>query len=212
MTVTFAQLQSRVSKRLLDTSNTAVALSDVQDAINDAIKAWKYKRFWFNEGYSTVTLVASDPIIYLTSITDFLIELPGIGFTIIYNNCRYKLTKKRPDFYDNENTQATGRPYIYTWRGGQYLCYFYPDQAYTLGVKYLKEYTALSGNADYNDFTNNADDLIMYDALAKLHGEIRQDEKMESYYTARTENEYNRLLSVTRKFTASGSLDVDTIL
>ena len=207
---TLSELQTKIAARLLDTSNTVVSLTQITAQINDTIKTWKYKRFWFNEASGNITLTAASAT--LTPPSDFLIEIPKNGFTINYGNVKWPITKVSPLRYDDEDAQGNGLPYMYKWVGGVYSVYYIPDQAYTVICKYLKDYDDLSDSSDTNDFTTNAEDLIIYDSLAKLHGELRQDEKMEGYYSARAENEYAILRDFTSKYTGSGRLSVDSIL
>ena len=209
-TVTLATIRTAIAKRLFDTSNTAISAADITSAINDAIRTWKFRRYWFNTMTSNITL--SSGSVTLTPPSDFLIEIPRGGFTIDYGNTKWPLKKVKPLDYSEMDNQSNGLPRIYEWVGGVYSVYYIPDQAYTVICRYLEDYDDLSADGDSNDFTNNATDLITYDALSKLHGELRQDEKMESYYSARANNEHKILNRFTNKHTASGELSVETIL
>lgn len=207
---TLGELQTQISARLLDVNNTAVSLAQITEAVNNAIRTWKYRRFWFNTTTSNISLVAGSAI--LTPPADFLIELPKSGFTIDYGDTKWTLSKVKPLIYSEQDNQSNGLPRVYTWVGGVYSVYYLPDQTYTVICRYLKDYDDLVDTSDSNDYTVNASDLIKYDALSKLHGELRQDEKMEQYYTARTEDEHKMLKRFTNKNTASGQLSVETIL
>lgn len=204
----FQIMRQYVAARLLDTNNTAVSDSQVGTAINDAIGYWKYRRFWFNTADTSVTLTAQNPVINLSSITNFLVEMPmNDGFVVEYNNQRYPLIKKNPrDFDDAYLANGYGIPDIYTVKSGVYYCYYVPDQDYSLRVYYLKNYTDLSANSDENDFTSNAYRLICLWALANLMAELRQDEKMETYYRSAAENEYSNLGVMTAKVNSPGHL------
>jgi hypothetical protein len=209
---TFAQLKTRVSRKLIDPNNTAVSASDVGDAINDAIKYWKYSRFWFNETTATVTLNVSDQVVPNIP-SDFLYEDQENGFVILYDQITYTLTKKHPKEFDRISIQnATGLPSVYTWRNGVYTVYFQPNIAYTMNIYYIKDYVDLSADDDSNDFTTFADQLITYEAVGRLTGEDRQDSASGSEYLGRADREFKNLTNRTSKQTASGRLDVDTIL
>lgn len=211
---TFGELITSCSKRLLDTSNVAVSASDVADALNTAIKFYKFQRLWFNEAYESTTLYEASTEITLPS--DFLVEMPEDGFTIVDNDTRYTLQKVDSAEFNRQKTDGTGLPYIYVYRGGAYEIYYIPDQDYTLETRYLRDYSPFAtdgtDNGQSNDFTTYADQLILYDALSRLHGEFRQDEKMETYYSARAKNELDNLQLRTRKQNSSGILTVETIL
>lgn len=209
---TFGQMQTYVSERLLDPNGTAVSASSVAAAINDAQRYWKYKRFWFNTASEDLTLTQGDPLMPLPS--DFLVEI-GLndGFVIAYGQMRWPLIKKNPRDYDNVYLEAgNGLPYIYTVKAGEYFCYFIPDQNYTVRVYYLKEYADLQANSETNDFTDNAARLLELWALANLHAELRQDDKMEAYYRAAAMDEYKNLGVMNMKVNSPGYLSLHTYL
>lgn len=209
---TFLQLQQRVSKRLLDPSNVAVALSDVKEAINDAVDYWKFRRFWFNTVRDTGTMTAQSGIIPLPD--DFLVPFQeNAGFEIEYSNMRYPLKKVNQSTYDGLWLgNGYGLPLFYSNLAGVYHAYPLPDQAYTVRRNYLKDYVDLVDDLDTNDFTDEAPRLIENWSLANLHMDFRQDEKMsEAYYNA-TQDEYKNLQIMTTKSNATGGLTLHSLL
>jgi len=90
--------------------------------------------------------------------------------------------------------------------------YTYAQEDYDMVMHYIKDYDDMAADSDTNDFTINADQMIMYEALSRLHGELRQDEKMEAYYSARAQNEFSHLSSFGRRKSGSGQLTIETIL
>lgn len=211
---TFASLKTTVSRKLQDPNNTAVSAADVGTAINDAINYWKFRRFWFNEA-SSLNNVLPAQTSDITSLlpSDFLVELPENGFTIPYSQITYPLEKVSPQQFDDDSIDnGYGLPFEYTWRAQKYYIYFSPQITYALNIYYLKDYDALSGASDTNDFTEFADQLIIYETLSRLSGEDRQDLQMDNTYAAKAEREYTNLTQRSFKQTGSGRLDVDTIL
>lgn len=231
---TFQALQTKVSKKLIDANNTAISASDVGDALNDALRFWKFRRFWFNERQSTVTMDINDPFLFLYGQSNatypsaptlpqyFLYEFPDDGFVIYYNQVRYPITKRHPLLYDNQavgsvsGTSSTGSglglPFVYTFRNMAYEFYYYPNLAYTLTVNYITDYADLVNPADTNDFTNYADRLLMYEALSHLYGENRQDENQENKYAKKADREYENLNIRGARQTASGELTIESIV
>lgn len=211
---TFGELQVKASARLKDVNNTAVSASDVADVINDAIAQWKLKRFWFNEFEETVTLVQNDPI--LPALPNGVIPLEIFqedGIVINYAQSRWPVRKISGSEYDDMNVQGRGIPYAFTQRDDEVELYWYPDAAYSAVVRGLKDYTRFATNGTQNnlsnDFTINAPDLILYETLARLFGEFRQDTKMENYYAARATNQYWNLQRRTRKALKTGRMRVE---
>lgn len=208
---TFGQIQTKVSTRLKDANNTAVSAPDVAAVVNDAIEHWSKKRFWFNEFEEEVTLTVNDPALVLVTNTPlYLFQEDGV--VINYSQTRWPLKKVSPSEYDRANTQGRGLPFIWTQRNNGYEVYWYPDVAYTAVVRGVKAYPefATDGkeNSQSNDFTTQASNLIMYEALSRLYAEFRQDDKMEAYYSARVRNEYQSLKAQTRREKSTGRLQV----
>jgi len=212
--MTFSDIITAVSKRLIDPSNTAVDVSDVKAAINEATSFWKFRRFWFNEVTDTTTLTAQDPNMSFPAATCMLPAFGSDGFYIIYSNLRYPLRKETAQVYDDVYlSNGFGIPRIYSAIGGVgYQCYPIPDRDYTLGRHYLKEYTDLVNNADTNDFTVNASRLLTLRALKTLSMEIRQDGNAYNYYDAAEAAEYKNLMVRTTKQNASGSLSIASMI
>lgn len=208
---TFGELKTKISKRLQDTQGTAVSTSDVADAINTSIKYWKKKIFFFNQKSDSITLTEDSAVIPSIP-SDFQFELSDAGFVVEDSQINYPLKKIPLAQYELEDIEGSGVPSVYTWKSGSFYMYPYPQQAYTMRINYIKDYDDLVLDGDTNDFTTNADQLIMYEALSRLHGELRQDEKMEAYYSARAQNEFSILSSFGKRKSGSGQLTIETIL
>lgn len=209
---TFGQIRTAVSKRLLDPNGVAVSVSNVDEAINDAISYWKFRRFWFNEGYSTTILTPQDGTFALPN--DFLVPATkDDGLNIEYSNNRYPLAKISQPQYDSVwLSNGYGIPRAYARVGDSYEVYPLPDQAYTVNAHYLKEYPFLVNEDDTNDFTIYAYMLIRYWSLANLSAELRQDDRMETYYREAADNEYRNLQVMTNKSNATGRLTLNSTL
>lgn len=205
---TFGELQTSVSKRLLDANNTAVSAQDVATALNDAVSYWKFNRFWFNEETFTDNLTENDTEIPLPE--DFLVPAYEDGaFFINYSSMRYTLQKIKSQQYDNQYlSNAFGLPRWYSKVSNTWRVYFIPDRDYEIEGRYLKDYTAIE-QANYNatnDFTVYAPRLLTLWSCANLIAELRQDAAMEGYYRKAAEDESRQLQKMTYKNNASGRL------
>lgn len=210
---TFAQIKAKVSRKLLDPNTTAISGANVGDAVNEALDYWKKSQFWFNEGSSIATMVAGQSDFTALLPSDFQYEDQQNGFVILDGQVFYTLEKKSPRDFDFDAVQnSMGLPYIYTYRNNSYECYFQPDQAYALYIYYIKDYTPLVNDSDENDFTIEASELLVYEALSRLIGEDRQDLQMNNTYAAKADREAKNLKQRTFKQTGTGRLEVSTIL
>lgn len=208
---TFGALITEAGKKLIDTSNTSVSAADIASALNDAIRYWKKRRFWFNETSSTITLTEDNADVSWPS--DILYELQ---FFITYNSCRYDIAKVSPNEYDAMNDEGAGMPRFFVYRQQDAKVYPYPDQDYTSTLYYVKDYTDFATDTTQdslsNDFTTNADHLILYEALSRLHSERRQDERMAEIFALKAQQEYQHLMYQTNRLHSIGRLQFDTII
>lgn len=199
---TFGELKLKASARIQDKLTTVVSSSEVGDQINNSIKFWKTKGFWFNQGVGSAVLTAGNPVLPSTGL--FYIETMRIND----QQMTYDLKQIPNSIYDGWNNQGRGLPYAYTLRGGQYELYWYPQQAYTVQVTGLKEYAPLVNDTDTNDFTIYADELILYDTLSRLTAEYRTDPETSDYYSKRILSEKNNLMALTNNMFGTGRAEV----
>ncbi len=208
---TFLEMQTQVSQRLLDPNGQAVSQANVAASLNDSIRYWKFRRFWFNEVFGTVNLIYNVGTIPLPD--DFLVPATDYdGFAIQYSDMRYPLRKATQQEYDGWWLQnGYGLPYLYARVGQDFEVYPLPDRAYELKCHYLKEYAPLVGD-ETNDFSEYASRLITLWTLADLSAELRQDDKMETYYRARADAEYKNLQVMTDKSNGTGRLTLTSFI
>ena len=209
---TFGAVKTAIARRLFDDSNTAVTDIEIGTAINEAIRKWKSQRFWFNATDADLTISEDDT--ELTLPDDFLIDIPRNAVTIQYNQETYRVQKYPPARFDAlHRTNSPGRPLYYCNRDGSLEISPIPDQDYSGKIYYLRDYDdfATDGSADAttNGFLTEAQMLIQNEALANLHGEMRQDEKMEERYARRVQIEYNSLKARTNKLLRTGTLTIE---
>ena len=185
----------------------------------------------------TLTMDINDPFIFMFGQSNanypsapilpqmFLYEFPDDdGFTIYYQQLRYRMEKTSPKLFDDvcvggitgpagtPSGSGLGIPFTYTFRNQAYEFYFYPNLAYSMVVNYITDYADLVNTADTNDFTNYADRVITYEALSHLYGENRQDQQQEGTYFAKADREYQNLKMRGFQQQETGKLTVDTIL
>jgi hypothetical protein len=211
---TLGTLKTNISLRLKDEDNVRVSAANVVIAINDAINFYKRKTFWFNEFEESITISSgASTFSFSTNTPLYLFE--NSGLVIEENDHRWPLAKVSSIEYDSMNNESTGRPYAWTYRNDAFECYFYADKAYTAVGRGIKDYTALvnvTDDANSNDWTTEAQSLIEFKALARLHGGILQDTKMEAYYNGLANEELKSLMAFHNEKNATGRLSTHSTL
>lgn len=208
---TLQQIRVRVSRKLQDPDNTSRSTGVVDEEINRSIRYYENYRFWFNEDLKTITLVQDQKLVPDLP-SDLLSELQVNGLMLIDAQVKIDLIKLAPDdFFDRDQNQ-TGRPYYYTYRDNEYLLLPVPQQAYSLIFRYLKTYADLVNDSDTNDFTDNAEDLIMLHTLKNMYAEDKQDPELASHYHGLETSELKALRERTDNRNNSGYLQSHSIL
>lgn len=209
---TLGQMATEISRRLLDENNTAVTAVEVREAINEAIAKWKAKQFWFNREENPWNMQEGDTFVALP--TDFLCPVAKNSITIKFSGFTYQVKKYPALRFDAiDSSSITGRPLRYTLRDGYIEFSPAANQIYPATLYYLRDYPTLAtdgtGDGATNDFLTNAAMLIRSEALAQIHGELRQDEKMEARYTNRVNSEYATLKKKTMMLYKTGTLTIE---
>lgn len=210
---TLGTAATEIARKLLDEDGTAVSAATIKAAINEAITFWKQKRLWFNSTAADVTFNIGDTTL-TTLPSDFLEPVPRNPLNVIQNGFPYRVVKRLPIVFDSHvSNVGTGRPLIFCYRNKQIEIYPYPDIVYSGKLYYVKDYTDFATNggddAKTNDWLTDGIRLVRSQALAWLHAEERQDEKMAEIYQGRANSEFNNLLSRTNKLLKSGTLTVE---
>ena len=204
---TLGEIQTYISKRIIDPNGTAVSAEDIRSAINESIQYWKFRRFWFNEVNDTATLTAGSAAFPYPS--DFLVPAKkSDGFAVEYGGIRYPLEKVTKHIYDGLYVaNAQGLPRWYARMADDlYQCFPIPNVNYTIQRHYLKDYPAITNVNGTNDFTVYADRLIKLWTIANLSQEFRQDTEQSSYFRTAAKDEYENLQKMTEKSNSSGKL------
>ncbi len=200
----FGQMKTFVSKRLQDSNNTAVSLSDVGDLINQALDYWKNTRFYFNEITDTATLTRQNTAIPLPS--DWLCPSIDNCFVIEYSGIRYPLVKlSEMEYNAGYLANGIGQPMWFSRQADtEYKCYPIPDRDYTVRRFYLRDYEPFVNDSDTNAFSEKAAGLLEYTAAAWGSRDFRQDMAMHDAFWAQVDREKKDALQTTKKDNAKG--------
>lgn len=209
---TLAQIRTRVARKIKNPDMTgSITSAVITEEINRSIRFYERYRFNFNEDMATITLTANTQVVPSIP-SDLSSPLYVNGLMVIDAQVKVNLQKLLPDDFFNRDQDQTGRPAFWTYRDGQFLLLPTPDSAYPLKFRYLKAYADLSADSDTNDFTDNAEDLIMLHTVKNLYAEDKQDPESAVYYQALEDKELKSIMEKSDDFEASGFLSNNTIL
>lgn len=162
--------------RIADDLNRSDLTSQINTAINRAIKHYEMTPFWFREEKATFATVAGQKI-YTTSD-----GIPTDISEIVYaevsdNNGTYQLTQRSVDWVEiNNPDDGQGVPTDFAFFENSIYLYPVPDAVRTVTLFYIERYAELSADADTNSWLTNAQDLIEARARYWLNLRVLLDE------------------------------------
>ena len=181
---TYGAMQSRIQNEVLGSPQ----ISDIQNAIQDAIAEYERETFWFNSmrTFGAVSGSASDlqtvnaQEFYSYADLPVLTNMPHISKILVlaFAN-RYPLTQRTPQWIDDQSisTSWQGLPTDWCWQAGALRIYPVPNGGYPLIIDGTIRFPALVNPADYNCWTNEAEKLIRTEAKRLLFREITRDDE-----------------------------------
>lgn len=192
---TFAQMRSVIADDL-DRSDMT---TQINRAINRAIQHYEKEPFWFKETVGTFSCVASQKI-YTTSIipTDIsqIIRLE----VVVSGNDQPLKEVTFDEIEDIDYSHSTGIPDRYAYYDESIYLYPIPNDTYTIRIAYTKTYTELSLDADTNDWTTEAEDLIECRALWTIYARTIKDDEEASKYKTLEEDALKALRAKTEQY------------
>jgi hypothetical protein len=184
---TFLQMRNRIANYI----NRSDLTTEINDAITRAIEFYEKERFYFQETTGTFSTIA-DQESYGTadSIPTDIKEIDQVIITLSSTN-KQPLIRRTYDYIKNVNIgQSTGDPIDYAWYASKFWFYPIPDSVKTITLSYKKSYTALSADADTNDWTTKAEDLIENHALFTVYSQVLKDKEEANDAMSRVTNLY----------------------
>lgn len=148
----------------------------VQASIQEAIKHYEGRMFWFNQERATASTVASQEYYDLPS--DFR---KMHWLFVLASDGTYSTELAQETIPTIENTYLstfTGEPYCFAvWRE-EYRLFPIPDAVYTLRLFYIKTFATLSATTDTNAWMVEGKNLVKYRAKYLLYMNKIRDQKM----------------------------------
>lgn len=152
---TYATMRARIQDEIDDSSIT----SNVNEAIQSAIKFYERKKFWFNQKTDTLSTVASQEYYGAAANADipYLLEIKSM----VAGSPVAPLYAAPFAAIDAVQTGlVTGQPSYFAYFNSQIRLYPIPDAVYTVTMAYHYRFAALSADADTNSWMTDAEELI----------------------------------------------------
>lgn len=178
MAYVLSDIVTRVQKRVRDTNYSS---SDIKAFINDAQRAvFNEYDLRFMETSQSYTLgVGVQDITNGSGLPSNFVSPLSIQITTAdyERDLIYVDYKELDTLYPNQSDDTANTPSYWYVYGNTISVYPEPDQAYTVRLRYIKEPTALSGDADVPEIPSEFEELLIYGAGYRVFEEKDMDDK-----------------------------------
>ncbi len=200
---TLLEMRSRIADDMLRTDID----TQINKAINRAIVHYEKERFWFQETTGTLATVSGTQS-YGTAdgLPSDIKEIDAAKITIAATN-KYVLTPRNYRWILDIDTGAfQSQPYDWAWYRSKVFLHPIPNGVWTITLSYQKSYTTLSADADTNDWTVYAEDLIEARASWWLYSRVIKDQDLAGTAKAEETDALSALREKTRKLVSTGNI------
>lgn len=162
----YGTMQARIADELARSDLT----TQIQRAIQSAIKTYEREHFYFNEATATFNTVANQEYYGASDLADIatLVEIDAVKITV--NGRSYPLVARDFGYIDAISTTATytGDPSDYAYFKQQIRLYPIPNAVRTVTLAFVKRFATLSASGDTNAWMTDAEELVRMRAKADL--------------------------------------------
>lgn len=164
--------------------------TEIEEAIDEAIKDYQFRRWHFNELVTTFPTVVGQTD-YAAAASAYLPDLYEIdSISSVYAGSVYEL-KQKPQLeierLISSNSAQDNYPFYYTYYAQTLRLYPIPNDVYTIRIAGVLKVAGPASDAEEdNPWMNDGADLIRCAALADLHGGVMEDSMaMARYWEAK---------------------------
>lgn len=208
---TYATMRSRIADEMANDGDITTA--QINYAIQDAIKYYERKPWWFNQKTGTFSTVDGQEYYSSADLTDIPDIVQIIAATV--TDSGIKSPMRAVDYVnidDEQDGSVEGEPRHFAYFKEQIRLYPIPDAAYTVTLSYIYRLTALSDDADSNAWTTDAEELIRQSAKRRIALNYLQAEEIAARCSVLEREAYTEMLAENRRRWGSVKLRVPDML
>lgn len=162
--------------RIANEINRSDQTDAIENAINDAIKAYEDKRFFWNEtrSFTFTTVIDQDRYSASDSGWENLAKIQKIDYaTVLIGDQPFKLMYQLPEWFEYGLTISSNIPYNYGWYDESLILYPTPAAAYEVRIGCVEKIAAPATDVETNNpWMTVAERLIRNRAKAELYTHV----------------------------------------
>ncbi|WP_217589739.1 hypothetical protein [Burkholderia sp. GbtcB21] len=180
----YGDMQTRIADEILRSDLT----SQIQNAIQTAIKQYERIPFYFNQIRQEAAFFTAQGQEFYTSANSALIaQMVTLNrVTVTVSGNRYSLNPRTPEYLEDTsvNPIVLGQPVDYAYFAEQLRFYPIPDNAYSVALSGIYRLFTLANSSDTNPWTSDAELLIRSRAKYELALHVLRDADMATLMKA----------------------------
>lgn len=194
---TYADMRARIADELANDGDISTA--QINYAIQDAIKFYERREWWFNSSIGTFTTVGSKEYYTSSDWSELSTQIQIDTMTVTYNGVKFPMKAIDYETIDNIQTGSiVSIPRNFAYYNQSLRLYPIPLDIYTITVGYAKRLTALSADADNNAWTNDAEELIRQSAKRRIAVNYLSASDLAAQFAGQEREAYSALLQENR--------------
>jgi hypothetical protein len=191
-------MRQRIADELANDGDISTA--QINYAINDAIKLYQRRPWWFN--VRMVTFVTSANGEYYVSTPSATFDDMVAVQSIMVENNGVKTPMVAVDNLEIDFSQdgsVTGVPCNYSRTANKLRFFPIPDAAYTISLTFVYKMDALVNDTDENAWTNEAEELIRQCAKRRIALNYLQSEEVAARFASLEREAYAEMMAENRR-------------
>jgi polyhydroxyalkanoate synthesis regulator phasin len=164
---TYSTMRTRIADEMVNDGD--ITSAQINYAIQDAIKQYERRPWWWNQKTDTMSTVASQEYYSSSDLADIPDIVQIVAATVTSGNLKSPL--RAVDYLtidDEQDGSVEGEPRCFAVFKEQIRLYPIPEAVYTVTLSYIYRLTALSADGDSNAWTTDAEELIRQGAKRRI--------------------------------------------
>lgn len=194
----YGTMRSRIADEMANDGD--ITSAQINYAIQDTIKVYERKPWWFNWKTGTLTTVADQEYYTSADLSDLpdLVEI--LSATVTYNGIKSPMMAVDYPTIDSEQSGVIkGIPRLYAYFAEQLRIYPIPIGAYTITLSYVYRLAALSADGDTNAWTTDAEELVRQGAKRRIALNYLNSEDLAARYVPLEREAYAEMMAENRR-------------
>jgi hypothetical protein len=207
----YSTMRTRIADELANDGDITTA--QINYAIQDTIKQYERRAWWFNQKTATLPTIASQEYYGSADLADIPNIVQIIAATVTVSNLKAPL--KALDYVaidDEQDGSVVGEPRVFASFKNEIRLFPIPNDAYTVTLSYIYRLAALSADVDTNAWMVEAEELIRSGAKRRIALNYLESEEVAARFAVMEREAFTELQGENRRRWPNAILRIPAML